>query len=186
MKITILFKSAASIVILGLFLITVFIAVSYENLSADLYVILIFVITFVFLFGFAIGQRIVSPIKKLVEKATSLAEGILTTRVYFKTKDEFEQLAEILNKIAVEMEKNQNTAQKAEDIAEVTIRAKTQELEEAMVILEEKIKARTKDLQKIVEESESLRGLVKDRETEITRLRKEIIKLKEKRGTGNR
>lgn len=182
MKITILFKSAASTIILGLFVMTVFIAVNYENLNPDFYIILTSVTIFVFLFGFAVGQKIVSPVKKLIGKATSLADGILTTRVYFKTKDEFEQLAEILNRIAVEMEENQNTAQKAGDIAEVTVRAKTQELEETLTVLEEKIKIRTRDFQRMAEESESLRGLIKERETEITRLRKEIIELKEKRG----
>lgn len=178
MKIPIFIKVISPIIILGLFLLTVFFALNYETITAQFYFIFLFMIIFVFLFGFAMGQRFVMPIKKLVERATSLAEGILTTRVYLKTEDEFEQLAEILNRIAMEMEKEKTIAQKAEDIASVTVRAKTQELEEIIANLEEKIKNRTAEFQKVINDSEVLRGLVKSREDEITKLRKEILDLR--------
>jgi len=175
----ILVKITRPIIILGIFLICIFAALNYENLTASFYIIFFIVAIFIFLFGFAIGQRFASPVKKLVERATALAEGALKTRVYLETKDEFEQLSKIFNKIAEELEKSQSTAEQAEDIAEVKIRAKTQELEEVVANLEEKIRGRNTELQRMIEESEKLQGVAKERETEVIKLKKEIKELKE-------
>ena len=175
----ILVKTASPIIILGIFLICIFFALSYENLTANFYIIFSIVAIFIFLFGFAIGQRFASPVRKLVERATALAEGALKTRVYLETKDEFEQLSKIFNKIAEELEKSHSTAEQAKDIAEVRIKAKTQELEEVVADLEEKIRGRSTELQCMIEESEKFQGMVKERETEIIKLKKEIKELKE-------
>ena len=174
----ILVKIARPIIILGIFLISIFVALDYENLTANFYIIFLLVAIFIFLFGFAVGQRLTSPIKKLVEMATALAEGALKTRVYLETKDEFEQLSEIFNKIAEELEKSHSTAEQAKDIAEVRIRAKTQELGEIINNLEEKIRGRSTELQRMIGESEKFQTIVKGREKEIVELKKTINKLK--------
>ncbi len=174
----ILVKIARPIIILGIFLISIFVALNYENLTANFYIIFLLVAIFIFLFGFAIGQRFASPVKKLVERATALAEGALKTRVYLETKDEFEQLSKIFNKIAEELEKSHSIAEQAENVAEVKIRAKTQELEEVVADLEEKIRGRSTELQRMIEESEKFQTIVKDREKEIVELKKTINKLK--------
>lgn len=176
----ILFRMSFPIIIVGVFVMLVFMALNYESLSIEIYAIFAIVAIFVFLFGFAIGQRLASPMKQLLEKAEKLSGGELTSRIYLETKDEFEELGRSFNKIAEELEKSHATAETAENVADVRIRAKTQELEEQINNLEEKVRGRAQELQKIIEESEKLQELAKNRETEIVKLKKDIKELGEK------
>jgi len=175
-----LFRVSFPIIIIGIFVIVVFLALNYENLSIEVYAIFTLIAIFVFLFGFAIGQWLSSPMKQLLEKAEKLSRDEITSRLYLETKDEFEELAKSFNKIAEELEKSYAATEKAEDIASVKIKARTQELEEEINNLEEKVRNRTEDLQKIIKESEELQILAKEREAEIIKLKKEIKGSKEK------
>ena len=176
---TILFSIALPIILVGLFVIAVFMALNYENLTLQVYAIFTFIAVFVFLFGFAIGQRFASPVRKLLEKVEQLSKGELDSRIYLETKDEFEELAKSFNKIAEELEKSQQEVENAEDVAEIKIRVKTQELEETINALEQKVKNRAQEIQKMITESEHLQELVKNRETEIIKLKKEAKGLRE-------
>lgn len=170
----ILFRISFPIIIVGIFVIAIFTALNYESLSIEIYAIFAIVAIFVFLFGFAIGQRVASPMKQLLEKAEKLTRGELTSRIYLETKDEFEELSRAFNKIAEELEKSHTVAEEAESVADVRLRARTQELEEEINNLEQKVKNRAQELQKMIMESENLQKLVKNREAEIINLKKEL------------
>lgn len=176
---SILLSIAFPIIIVGIFVIVVFAAVNYENLTIEVYAILTLVTVFVFLFGFAIGQRFASPVKQLLEKVEQLSRGELTSRIYLETKNEFEELAQAFNKMAEELQKSHTIAEQAEDVANIKIKAKTQELEEIINNLEQKVKGRAQELQKMIQESEYLQNLVKNREVEVVNLKKEVKQIKE-------
>ena len=175
----IVFQIAIPIILVGLFVIVVFTSLYYENLTIEIYAIFTLVAIFVFFFGFAIGQRFTSPVKELLEKAEQLSKGELGSRIYLETKDEFEELSKAFNKIAEELQESHTATKKAEDFADLRIRAKTKELEETIGVLEQKVKNRAAEVQKIITESESLQGLFKNRETEIIKLKKELKELKD-------
>lgn len=180
----ILFNIALPIILVGLFVIVVFTALYFESLTIEIYAIFTLVAIFIFLFGFAIGQKFSSPVKQLLEKAEQLSKGELGSRIYLETKDEFEELSKAFNKIAEELQESHTATEKAEDVADLKIRAKTKELEETINVLEQKVKNRAAEIQKIITESENIRNLVKCREAEIIKLKKELKGLKE--GTGGK
>ncbi|MBU3934671.1 HAMP domain-containing protein [Patescibacteria group bacterium] len=175
-----LFKISFPIIIIGIFVIAIFTALNYEKLSVEIYAIFALVAVFVFLFGFAVGQRFSSPVRQLLEKAEKLSQGELNSRIYLGTKDEFEDLAKAFNKIAEELETSHKTAETAGDVADVKIRAKTQELEEEINNLERKVKNRAQEIQEIIGESEKLQELAESRAAEIVKLKKELQGLGEK------
>lgn len=178
MRNKILFKIVSPIVVVGLFVIFVFVSINYGSLNAEIYGIFALTAVFVFLFGFAIGQKFTSPLKQLLDKVEKLSQGEFTSRIYLETKDEFEDLAESFNKIAEEMERSHEAAREAEGMADMKIRAKTRELGEEIINLEEKVKNRADELQAMFEETRKLQDLVKNREIEIAKLRKEIMDLR--------
>lgn len=175
---SILLSISLPIIIVGVFVIVVFTVINYENMTVEMYAIFTLVAVFVFLFGFAIGQRFSSPIKQLLDKAEQLSRGDLESRVYLETKGEFEDLAKAFNKIAEDLQESHNEAQRAEAVSDVKIRAKTQELEEIIGDLEQKVKNRAADLQRMIQESEQIQNMVKNREAEVIELKKEVNQLK--------
>ncbi|MFA5878486.1 MAG: HAMP domain-containing protein [Candidatus Staskawiczbacteria bacterium] len=179
-KSRIVYKIAAPIIIVGIFVISILVALNYENLTIQVYAIFGLTAIFVFLFGFATGQSFSSPLRQLLERAQRLSQGDFTPGSYLETKDEFEELAKIFNKIAEELNKSHEMAEKAGDVADVKIRAKTQELEEEVSSLEQKVKMRAQELQRMIGESEKLQELAKMRGAEIVQLKKELQGMEEK------
>lgn len=172
-------KIAIPIIIVGLFIITIFIALNYERLDANFYIVFALTAIYIFLFGFATGQRFAVPVKKLLKRATDLSEGDLTTRIYLETKDEFGDLAKIFNKIADELEESRSKTETTEKSVGIRVKARTQALEETINALEQKVKNRTLELQRIVDESEKIQEKTKVKETETEQLKKELNNLKE-------
>ncbi len=168
-------------ILAGLFIIITFVALDYEKIEWSFYIVFFILAIYTFFFGFLTGQRFVSPIKKLIERATNLAEGDLSARIYLEnSKDEFGQLAQVFNKIAEELEKSQTETKETERSVNVKVKARTQALEEVINSLEQKIRNRSLELEKIVGESEKLRDQAKTREAEMEGLKKELSELKTK------
>lgn len=149
-------KMAISIILVGIFAITVFIALDYENLKVSIYIVLLLLTFFVFFFGFATGQSFSSPVKKLLERALELKGGNLSSRAYLETKDELAELAQVFNEIAEELEESRCNEQNTEKEVDLKVRAKTQALEETINALEQKIKNRTIELEKLLKRNEEL------------------------------
>jgi methyl-accepting chemotaxis protein len=173
------FKVALPIIIAGIFIISIFVALDYRNINVNFYIVFSLLGVYIFLFGFAIGQSFALPVKKLLKKATQLSEGDLSSRVYLETKDELGELARIFNKIAEDLEQSRLANEKTEKTVDIKVKARTQALEETINGLEQKIRNRTVELERMMAESEKLRQDMKDRETETNQFRAEISKLKE-------
>jgi methyl-accepting chemotaxis protein len=167
-------KITFPIILVGLFSLAVFMALNYNQLGPSFYVILLFLSIYIFSFGFAIGQSVSSPIKELLKKAREVSGGNLSSRVYLETKDELAELADILNKIAEELQENHIDEEIIEKTTEMKTKARTEALNETIMALEQKIRNRTNDLEKITGETKRLQDQVKEKEKEIEQFKKEI------------
>ncbi|MBI2053942.1 MAG: HAMP domain-containing protein [Candidatus Staskawiczbacteria bacterium] len=175
-------KIALPIIIIGIFTIVVFIALESSKTNTGFYIVVFLLSVFIFLFGFATGQNFAMPIRKILKRATELSQGDLTTRVYLETKDEFGELAKIFNRIAEDLEKSRSESEKTEKSVDIKVRAKTQNLEETIGALEQKVRNRTIELERLLEESENLKEGSRNKEKEAIALKAEISKLKEDLG----
>ncbi|MBI2049895.1 MAG: HAMP domain-containing protein [Candidatus Staskawiczbacteria bacterium] len=172
------FKIAVSIIITGIFIVSVFIALNYERLDINFYIVFTLITVYVFLFGFATGQRFATPVRRLLKRATDLSEGDLTTKIYFDDKGEFNDLAKALNKIADELKESRSKAETTEKSVDIKVKARTQALEETINALEQKVKNRTLELQRIIDKSELSQNQIKNKESEINQLKREMGNLK--------
>ncbi|MCX6722445.1 MAG: HAMP domain-containing protein [Candidatus Staskawiczbacteria bacterium] len=160
-------KTAISMILVGIFVIFAFIATTYEQLQPSSYVILLLLFIFMFFFGIAMGQRYTSPIKKILNNATELSKGNLSSRIYLESKDELSELANTFNKIAEELQVSREQEANVEKNVAVKVRAKTQELEETIKALEQKVRNRTIELEKLMKESSQLQETIKTKGAEI-------------------
>lgn len=170
-------KITVPIILVGIFSIAIFMALNYDQLGLSFYIILLLLAVYIFSFGFAVGQNFVSPFKELLKKATELSKGNLSSRVYLHTKDELTELANVLNQIAEELEESHIDSEMIEKSADIKARARTKSLDETINALEQKIRNRTAELEKIIGESKGLQEQVKTKESEIIQLKKEISNL---------
>jgi nitrogen fixation/metabolism regulation signal transduction histidine kinase len=148
-------KIAVPIIIAGIFAMLALISVvaGYEQLGIGFYIIVFFLVVFMFFFGLAIGQNLSSPVRKILDKAEELSKGNLSSRVYLETKDEFSELAKAFNKIAEELEASREQQEDMEKSVGIKVQAKTRELEETINALEQKVKNRTIELERLIKES---------------------------------
>ena len=156
-------KITISVILVGLFSIVVFMAMNYDNIGLSFYVILLPLVVYIFFFGFSLGQRFASPVNQLLEKAKELSKGNLSSRVYLETKDELAELASVFNKIAEELEESHIDSEMIERSADIKARARTQELEETINALEQKVKNRSIELERVTEEINKLKESVKNK-----------------------
>ena len=172
------FKIALPIILTGLFAIIVFVALDYGKMPNEVYFVFIFLSVYVFLFGFAVGQNISSPLEKLLKRATELSQGDLKTRVYLETKDELGELSRVFNKIAQDLEESKNANLVAQETIDIKVKARTQALEETIYALEQKVKNRTIEAEKLMNQSTQLQEQVKAAEEEKNKLNEELLRLK--------
>src|SRR3989344_6533344 len=130
-------KIAYPIIIAGMFIMVAFIALNYQTLSLNFYVILVFLIIYIFLFGFATGQNFSTPVRKLLESADNLSKGDLKSRFYLESKDELGQLAQTFNRIADNLEESESENKTIERSVDMRVQARTQGLEETINALEQ-------------------------------------------------
>lgn len=171
-------KITIPILITGLFVVVMFVAATYQSLDYSLYAIfLIPLIIFLFLFSIAIGQRFSEPVKNLLEKASHLSKGNLKSRFSPEGQDELGEMAKMLNKVAEDFEKNHS---EVKDL-NTKIKLRTKTLEEIITILEQKIKNRTAEFQKVVDELEVYKAQLNLKNTEIANLNNQVVELSSKK-----
>ncbi len=169
-------KIAYPIILAGLFIIVAFVGFNYENLNINFYIILFLLTVYIFLFGFATGQNFARPVRELLQKANNLSQGDLKSRFYLENKDELGELARVFNKIADEFEQSKNENENVDKSVDIKVKARTQALEETINALEQKVKNRTAELQRIAGELEKFKDQPK--EEEILDLKEKIKDLK--------
>jgi len=170
-------KISTAIIVAGLFIIVSFAALDYDALNINFYIIFSFLFIFVFFFGLATGQRVASPIKKLLEKTEELSKGNLSSRVYLETKDELAGMAKAFNKIAEDLEASRAQEGNAEKSVGIKVKAKTLALEETINALEQKVRNRTSELECMIKSLEKFQGESTIKELEIEKLKQQIKSL---------
>ncbi len=173
-------RVAVPIILAGLFAIVSLIAIEYDKLDANFYIVFSFLAIYLFLFGFAIGERVSLPVKKILQRATELSEGDLKSRIYLGDKDELGELAKVFNKIAEELENSRLNAEKTENSVDIKVKARTESLEETIKALEQKVRNRALELEKIIYESKKMQEISSKKELEAGELKKELLTLKGK------
>lgn len=163
-------RVAFTIIVAGLFVVAAFLAINYDALNQNFFFILVPLVGFLFFFGFAVGQRLVLPVKKLLEVAEPLENGNGRSRMYLKTQDEIGQLARTFNKIAEKFEEHKSKI----ETLDVNVKLRTRALEEIIDILERKIKNRTADWRQAVEELERAHAHLEMKNREIVDLQKRL------------
>jgi hypothetical protein len=81
-------------------------------------------------------------------------------------------------KKVIELEKTKNALEEAKTVLEIKVRARTKELQELIERQEEIIKERTQELQEKIEEMEKFQKIAVGRELKMIELKKEIERLK--------
>lgn len=146
------FKIAVPVILAGLFSIVVFVALNPEGLPTSFYIILFLLSVFVFFYGLYVGQSVANPIEKILKRAVDLSKGDTKARFYLETKDEFGELAQIFNKIADDLENSRNKAESSEKSVNIKVKAKTADLEETINALEQKVKNRTIEIERLLKQ----------------------------------
>jgi len=159
----IVYKIISPMVIATLFAITIFIAMDYERMRPEFYIILLMVVVTIFFFGYATGERFASPVQQLLDKANDLNDGNFSKRIYLDTKDEMEQLAQVYNNLAEKLQESCEREKNAEGSADIKVKAKTQGLQETINALEQKVQNRTIEMEKLKKEVELLRQQTKEK-----------------------
>jgi len=177
------FRIALPVILAGLFSIVVFIALNPTGMDASFYIVLALLSIFVFFYGLHVGQTVALPVKKILRRAIDLSKGDLKTRFYLETKDEFGELAQIFNKIADDLEKSRANTENSEKSVDIKVKAKTHDLEETINALEQKVKNRTIEIEKLMQESAKLQNQAKIREEETSDLKGELDNIKSSVGT---
>lgn len=175
-------KIAIPIILAGIFAIIVLMSIGYEQSVPGFYIIILLLVIFVFFFGLAIGQNLSSPVKKILDRAIELSRGNLSSRVYIESKDELSELANVFNKLAEELRISHEQEANTEKSVGIKVKARTQELEETIDALEQKVKNRTIELERLIKESNKLQEDVKNKSTETVQLKKELDSFKQKIG----
>ncbi len=174
------FKIALPIILVGVFTILSLSVIERGQLDLAFYIVILFLIIYVFFFGLAIGQNIVFPVRKLLDKAIKLSEGDLSSRVYIETKDELSELATAFNKIAEELETSRCKEDDIEKAISIKVVAKTKDLEETIKALEQKVKNRTIELERLINESDKLKEDLGRKKIETSQIKKDLDDVKKK------
>lgn len=155
-------KVAYPIIIAGFFIMVSFIALYYDQLDLGFYIVLVLLTAYIFLFGFAIGQSFATPLRKIIKRAEELSKGDLKSRVYLENRDELGELARSFNHIAEMLEDSRFENERMEKSIDIKVRAKTQAMQEVINALEDKVKNRTIELEKIAATLEQVQAQLKE------------------------
>jgi len=151
-------RIAIPIILVGVFVILTLFALNYEQFNLSFYIVITLLLVFLFSFGIAIGQNLTSPVKKILDGAQELSKGNWSQRIDVETKDELSELASAFNKIAEELQDDYEQRSEMEKSVAIKVRAQTKEFQETISALEQKVKNRTIELERLTNEINKLRG----------------------------
>ena len=149
-------------------------------LAGNLVLITLVTLIFIFIVSIFFSRSIVDPIKKLHGGVEIIRRGKLGYRVDIRTNDEMEELGKAFNKMAEELNRYHAALEESKIVLQIKVKARTRELEELTKNLEGKVKERTRELEERLSELERFHKLTVGRELKMMDLKKEIEKLKRK------
>jgi methyl-accepting chemotaxis protein len=180
-------------------------ALDNARIQATLTVFIVIILT---LFGNILTSRgFTRPLQRLIRGIQEISKGNLDFKVQTGSQDEWGDLASHFNNMThelkatqkaleeakkdlerkvkertVELDKTMTSLEEAKTTLEIKVQARTKELEELNKNLDGQIKQRTKELEDKVKELERFREIAVGREMKMVELKKELDKLKDKKG----
>ena len=149
-------------------------------LANNLILITLVTLIFIFMVSVFFSRLIVNPIKKLQGGFEIIRRGKLGYRVDIQTNDEIEELGKAFNRMAEELSRYHAALEESKIVLQIKVKARTRELEELSKSLEDKVKGRTRELEERLSELEKFHKLTVGRELKMMELKKEIERLKRK------
>lgn len=134
-------------------------------------VIIFLTIIFIFITVSNFTRNLVFPLQKIIYWAGVVASGGREQKINVLTNDEISEVIDYSRKMVGELETGRT-------VLEIKVQARTRELRELALSLDEQVKERTKELQKKIEELERFQRVSVGRELRMVELKKEIELLK--------
>lgn len=132
------------------------------------------------LFTALFANKIMKPLKKLLEAMNQVKRGNLGIIIESTAKDEIGEISREFNNMIAKLKEMKEALEDEKSILEIRVKARTKELEELAHALEEKVKERTKELQGRIDQLERFHKLTVGREMKMIELKKELEKLQRK------
>lgn len=152
------FKIAVSIILAGLFIVVSFAALDYENLGSPFYIVSGFIVAFIFSFGFAMGHIYAEPVTELLKNMDGKVDGNEDSKKpEIKTHDEIEELARAFGKVTQGLEEKVLGIETQKKTSDIKFKTKDIVSEKVIDALEEKIKNRTGELERVTKERDQLK-----------------------------
>ena len=126
------------------------------------------------IFAWILIRTMINPIKDLVEGTGVIGKGDLDHKIKIKSKDELGVLADSFNRMTEDLKQYSYDLTKANESLEQKVQARTKELQETKDLLEIRVQERTKELEQNVNEITEMNILMSGRELRMIELKKEI------------
>ncbi len=126
------------------------------------------------LFTALFANKIMKPLRKLLEAMRQIKRGNLNVKIESIAEDEIGDIAHEFNAMIARLKEAKEALEDEKMILEVRVKARTKELEELAQGLEEKVKERTKELQGRIDQLERFHQLTVGREIKMMELKKEL------------
>lgn len=164
-------KIAFSIIAAGLFVVSSFVALNYEHLTSPFYVVSGLLVAFVLLFGCAMGNNYSLPVRELLKEADmAVKKATSKNHLQSETKDEVEQLSKAFNVIVQGLSQKSSDMETFKKSSDIKFKTKDIVSEKVIDVLEEKVKNRTVELERVSVELERTRQQLALKEREVTSL----------------
>jgi len=134
------------------------------------------ILIILFLFS-ALRFNIINPLKRIITVCQEIRKGNLDVKIDVKSKTEIGELADTFNEMIRDLRQSHIALEEAKIVLEIKVKARTKELKELAESLDEQVKERTQELQKRIEQLEKFHRLTVGRELKMIELKKEIEKL---------
>ncbi|KKR04076.1 MAG: hypothetical protein UT31_C0003G0002 [Parcubacteria group bacterium GW2011_GWF2_39_13b] len=121
---------------------------------------------------------VIVPLTKLTAACEQVRKGNLDVKIENNHQTEINEFIGTFNEMVAELKKSRAAMEEAKDILEIRVKARTRQLQEIIDGQETTIRSRTKELEEQIKELERFRRLTVDRELKMINLKKEIKKLK--------
>ncbi len=138
----------------------------------------VFIFALAIVLGYFISRSISKPILGIRDAAAKIAQGDIDVTIKPRSNDEIGELAVTFNKMIKDLERSRSALEEAKVVLEIKVRARTKELKDLSESLEQQVKERTKEIQGRMNELERFQKLVIGRELKMIELKKELKKLK--------
>lgn len=168
-------KIAWSIITPSLFIITVFIALSYKSASGGVYAVIFLLVIFLVLFSFHAGRQLSLSVQNILKATNDLANGNLESRAKIHNIREVNHLAQTINSIAGQLQAHQQEKEKNYYVVAAKVHANVKPLHDTINALGEKVKHRTFDMHKAKNASEILRIVLAAKEAELSNLQAQLV-----------